>query len=97
MTHRPMIIAVLSSLLAACAKDDGEHRIIGAANRDSASYCSSSRDGCEFSVTKTPDGSGVIAFPITRAENGERIYIPGMFRSYSYEEHGNLLGEMPGV
>ena len=29
-------------------------------------------------------GWRVMAFPFSRAENGERLYVPGMFRSYSY-------------
>jgi hypothetical protein len=92
-----MIALALLSLLTACVKDDSERRIIEAAKRDSAAYCSHSKEGCEFSLVRRPDGWGVMAFPVTRAENGERVYVPGMFRSYSYDNRGKLLGEVPGV
>lgn len=90
-------LVLLSSLVGACAKDDGRQRIIEAAKRDSANYCSRSKEGCELSVVKRPDGWSVMAFPIIRAEHGERVYMPGMFNSYSYSESGELLGVMPGV
>lgn len=97
MKPRTIITLAFLSLLAACAGDDGERQILGAVKRDSAPYCSRSKDGCEFSVVKTPDGWGAMVFPITRAENGERVYIPGIFKSYSYDEHGNLLHVTPGL
>jgi hypothetical protein len=97
MKHRAMIAAALVSWLAACTKDTGERRIIEAAKRDSIPYCSRSKDGCEFSILETADGWDVMVFPITRAENGDRVYIPGIFRSYSYDKNANLLRETPGV
>jgi len=98
MKYRLLIVPALLSLLTACAEDDSERRIIEAAKRDSATYCSRSKEGCEFSVVREPGGGWrVMAFPFSRAENGERLYVPGMFRSYSYDNSGKLLGEVPGV
>ena len=91
-------IAMALLMLAACARDEPEKAIIEAAKRDAESYCSKhSQEGCEFSIVKTPEGWGVMAKPITRSEDGQRVYVPGLWRSYSYDDRGNLLREMPGL
>jgi hypothetical protein len=97
MKYRSVSAPALLFLLTACVNDDSERRIIEAAKRDSAAYCARSKEGCEFSVVREADGWSVIAYPFVRAENGERAYVPGMFRSYSYDKNGNLLREVPGV
>jgi hypothetical protein len=85
-------------VLVACAKNDPEKKILEAAKRDSVAYCSKgTREGCEFSIVKTPDGWGVMAKPITRSEDGQRAHIPGLWHSYSYDEEGNLRSEAPGL
>ena len=85
--------------LSACAADEGpEAQIMQRAKSDSAVYCSRrSKEGCEFSIVRTPEGWGVMAHPIVRSDNGERGYVPGLWRSYSYDTDGKLLREMPGL
>ena len=85
-------------LLVSCSKSGPEDKIIEQARRDSALYCAKrSKEGCEFSIVRTPTGWGVMAMPISRSENGERHYVPGAWRSYSYDDHGKLTKEMPGL
>lgn len=91
------IVSLVLLVVVSCARDEGQRKIIEAAKRDSVVYCSRSKEGCEFTVVMRPDGWGVMAFPIVRSESGERVYIPGVFRSYSYDVNGNLLREVPGV
>ncbi len=84
--------------LVACTSQHPEKAILEVAKRDSAEYCSKrSREACEFSIVKTPDGWGVMAIPITRSEDGRRVYVPGLWHSYSYDDKGNLLREMLGL
>jgi hypothetical protein len=93
-----LIIVAVMFMFVGCAQSNPESAILEAVQRDSATYCSGrANEGCEFSIVKTPDGWGVMAKPIVRAENGERVYVPGLWQSYSYDEHGNLLREMPGI
>jgi hypothetical protein len=80
MAFVPMALLVVVS----CARDEGQRKIIETVKRDSVAYCSRSKEGCEFTVGKRPDGWGVMVFPIVRSESGERVYIPGVFRSHSY-------------
>jgi hypothetical protein len=92
------VIVVLSALLSACAQKDPRDAIIEIAKQDSAKYCSGrAKEGCEYSIVKTPDGWGVIARPIVRDANGERSYTPGLWQSYSYDGDGKLLRDMPGL
>ena len=84
--------------LSACAAESPEGQIMQRSKSDSAAYCSErSEEGCEFSIVRTPEGWGVMAHPIVRRENGERGYVPGLWRSYSYDKDGKLLREMPGL
>jgi hypothetical protein len=93
-----VILAAALVLFVSCAKNAPEDITIEHARRDSELYCSErSKEGCDFSVVKTPSGWGVMAMPILRSENGERGYVPGAWRSYSYDDHGKLTKEMPGL
>src|SRR5262245_11494347 len=94
----PCIITTTLTLLVACGHGDPDKAIIQIAKRDSAMYCSErSKEGCEFSIVKTRDGWGVMAHPIVRSDNRQRAYVPGLWRSYSYDNQGKLLREMPGL
>ena len=69
-----------------------------AVRRDSAAWCyEKSKEGCEFSVGPSRDGWSVMALPIQRSEDGKRVYVPGMFQTYSYSREARLLETMPGL
>jgi|HubBroStandDraft_2_1064218.scaffolds.fasta_scaffold2452472_1 hypothetical protein len=92
-----MAMASLICLSVACSKVVGSADIIAAVKQDSLTYCSTSKEGCEFRVSKGATGWGVMAFPIRRGADGRRSYVPGDFQGYSYDIDGHLIQVMPGL
>ena len=85
------------ALTSGCTSGSDRERILRAVRQDSAKFCSTSKEGCEFRIIATADGWSVDALPIRRDERGARGYAPGDFESYHYDKQGKLLSTMPGL
>ncbi len=97
MRNAAAVWLVLGALTSGCHSASDRERILNAAKHDSAKFCSTVKEGCEFRISATEDGWTVDALPIRRTQQGARAYAPGDFESYLYNKQGELLRTMPGL
>jgi hypothetical protein len=92
-------VLLVACSVACCTKERSEEEeILAAAKREAAATCEGpKKHGCEFSVSRVGDGWSVMVVPIILSDNGERVYIPGVFHTYSYNKEGHLVATTPGI
>jgi hypothetical protein len=98
MNRKSSFVCIVAFVAVGCASGDDKAEVLEAVKKDSAAWCyEKSKEGCEFAVGPSPNGWSVMALPILRSEDGQRVYVPGMFQTYSYSKEGQLLETMPGL
>ena len=87
-------------LLAGCATTDSRAQdpksILSDARTRSLSFCSTVKEGCEFSLSKAKDGWSVWIEPIYHADDGTRVVPFDADQMYFYDRLGTYKSSLRG-